>query len=197
MKYLVDDWGHEKLLEKVQEKLTFTLRAIPLSACEPMPIKNRQGHYGIHQQTQEGLNYVGIVTPVGKMLPDQMRQIAKLADRYGMSDIRLTAWQNLIIPHIKDVDVSSFLADLSQTGFSHTTTNVSGGLVACTGSKGCKFAAAETKGKADGHRADFNATLDVIEKAFNDQKQRLDAEDSIDLEVQLDVLRKQMEREGL
>ena len=48
-----------------------------------------------------------------------------------------------------------------------------------------------------GHRADFNATLDVIEKAFNDQKQRLDAEDSIDLEVQLDVLRKQMEREGL
>ena len=60
-----------------------------------------------------------------------------------------------------------------------------------------QFAAAETKGKADGHRADFNATLDVIEKAFNDQKQRLDAEDSIDLEVQLDVLRKQMEREGL
>jgi hypothetical protein len=60
-----------------------------------------------------------------------------------------------------------------------------------------QFATAEAKGKADGHRADFNATLDVIEKAFNDQKQRLDAEDSIDLEVQLDVLRKQMEREGL
>lgn len=60
-----------------------------------------------------------------------------------------------------------------------------------------QFVAAESKGKADAHRTDFNATLDVIEKAFDDQKQRLDAEDSIDLEVQLDVLRKQMEREGL
>lgn len=59
------------------------------------------------------------------------------------------------------------------------------------------FAAAEAKGKAEAHRSDFNATLDVIEKSFADQKQRLDAEDSIDLEVQLDVLRKQMEREGL
>ena len=59
------------------------------------------------------------------------------------------------------------------------------------------FAAAEAKGSAEPHRADFNATLDVIEKAFHEQQQRLDAEDSIDLEVQLDVLRKQMEREGL
>ena len=60
-----------------------------------------------------------------------------------------------------------------------------------------QFAEAEARGKADAHRTDFNATLDVIETAFHDQKQRLDAEDSIDLEVQLDVLRKQMEREGL
>lgn len=60
-----------------------------------------------------------------------------------------------------------------------------------------QFVEAETKGKAQAHRSDFNATLDVIEKSFEDQKQRLDAEDSIDLEVQLDVLRKQMEREGL
>jgi ferredoxin-nitrite reductase len=113
-----------------------------------MPIKNRQGHYGIHQQAQEGLNYIGVVTPVGRMLPDQMRQIAKLADRYGESDIRLTAWQNIIIPHIKDEDVDAFVVDLSKTGFSHTTTNVSGGLVACTGSSGCKFAAADTKAQA-------------------------------------------------
>ncbi|MAV47796.1 MAG: hypothetical protein CBC49_006725 [Alphaproteobacteria bacterium TMED89] len=60
-----------------------------------------------------------------------------------------------------------------------------------------QFATAEATGRAEAHRADFNATLDVIEKAFDEQKQRLDAEDSIDLEVQLDVLRKQMEREGL
>ncbi len=148
LKYLVDDWGHEKLLEKVQEKLAFPLSYQSLDVCESMPIKNRSGHYGVHQQSQEGLNYIGIVTPVGKILPEQMHQIAALADKYGKSDVRLTAWQNVIIPHVKDDDVSGFIADLEPTGFKHTTTNVSGGLVACTGNTGCKFAAANTKSQS-------------------------------------------------
>ncbi len=148
LKYLVDEWGQEKLLEKVQEKLTFPLRFVPLEMCETMPTKNRQAHYGIHQQTQEGFNYIGIVTPVGRMLPDQMRKIAKLAERYGTGEIRLTVWQNLLIPFIKDCDIAEFLKDLSETGFSHSATSVSAGLIACTGNTGCKFAAANTKGQA-------------------------------------------------
>ena len=145
MKYIIDDWGHAKYLEKVQEKLAFPLRYVSLDDCEPMPIKDRQGHFGVHQQSQEGLNYVGVVTPVGRMLPDQMRQISDLADKYGKSDIRLTAWQNLIIPHIKDDEVSLVLDGVKEAGYSHTTTNISSGLVACTGNVGCKFAAANTK----------------------------------------------------
>ena len=128
MKYIIDDWGHAKYLEKVQEKLAFPLRHVSLDDCEPMPIKDRQGHFGVHQQSQEGLNYVGVVTPVGRMLPDQMRQISDLADKYGKSDIRLTAWQNLIIPHIKDDEVSLVLDGVKEAGYSHTTTNISSGL---------------------------------------------------------------------
>ncbi|MEM1227676.1 MAG: NirA family protein [Planctomycetota bacterium] len=148
LKYLVDDWGHETLLEKVQEKLAFPLRFAPLDQCGPLPTKDRQAHFGIHSQKQPGLNYVGIVTPVGRMLPDQMRKIAKLADRYGEGDIRLTAWQNIIVPYISDDDLPAFLEGLEETGFSHSTTSVGGGLVACTGNRGCKFAAADTKGHA-------------------------------------------------
>ncbi|MEM9366510.1 MAG: NirA family protein [Planctomycetota bacterium] len=148
LKYLVDDWGHEKLLAAVQEKLSFDLRFVELAKCAPMPTKDRQAHYGVHSQRQAGLNYVGIVTPVGRMLPDQMRKVAKLADRYGEGDIRLTAWQNLIVPHIADDDLDLFLEELKETGFRHTGTSVEGGLVACTGNRGCKFAAADTKGHA-------------------------------------------------
>ena len=146
LKYLVDDWGFEKLLEKVQEKLSFDLRYAALDDCEPMPIKDRQGHFGVKPQKQEGLNYVGIVTPVGRLLPDQMHRIAKLSERYGEGDIRLTAWQNVIIPHVEDADVPELLEELKKIGLSHSATNVSGGLIACTGSRGCKFAATDTKG---------------------------------------------------
>ena len=145
MKYIIDDWGHEKYLEKVQEKLAFPLRYVVLENCESLPIKDRQGHFGVHQQSQAGYNYIGVVTPVGRMSPEQMRQMCDLADQYGQSDIRLTAWQNLLIPFIKDEDVSTVLDGIKDSGFSHTTTNISGGLVACTGNVGCKFAAANTK----------------------------------------------------
>ncbi|MFC5049516.1 NirA family protein [Rubritalea spongiae] len=145
MKYLIDDWGHGKFLEHVQEKLAFDLRFVPLENCEPMPKKNRQGHFGIHPQKQQGLSYVGVVTPVGRMLPEQMHQLAALTNRFGSGNMRLTAWQNLIIPDIRNEDIPSFIAQLKIIGFNHTTSNVAGGLVACTGNVGCKFAAANTK----------------------------------------------------
>ena len=34
LKYLVDDWGVEKLLEEAQKKLTFDLHYYDLSKCE-------------------------------------------------------------------------------------------------------------------------------------------------------------------
>ncbi len=148
MKYIIDDWGHAKYLEKVQEKLAFSLRYVPLDDCEPVPAKDKKGHFGVHQQSQEGLNYIGVVTPVGRVLPEQMRQMSALADKFGKADIRLTTWHNFIIPHVKDEDVSAVLEGVKESGLSHTTTNVSSGLVACTGSVGCKFAAANTKANA-------------------------------------------------
>lgn len=148
LKYLVDAWGVDKLLEKTQEKLKFPLRYLPLDQCEPAPTKLRQAHYGIHPQKEPGMNFVGAVIPVGRMSPQQMVAIANLSERYAQGDIRLTVWQNLIIPHIPDAHLEAVKKELIKIGFHYTTTAVSGGLVACTGNTGCKFAAANTKGQA-------------------------------------------------
>lgn len=148
LKYIIDDWGVEKFLEKVEEKLGYTLRRLPLENCMPEPKKDRQGHYGVHPQKEAGLNYVGIVIPVGRMLPAQMKAVADLADQYGKGDLRLTAWQNIIIPHVRDEDVEAMKKAIVEIGFNYTASSVSGGLVACTGSTGCKFAAANTKGQS-------------------------------------------------
>ncbi len=147
-KYLVDDWGVEKVLSAVQEKLAFPLRYLPLENCEPEPIKGRQAHYGVHPQKETGMNYIGLVIPVGRMKPEQMKAIADLADQYGKGDIRLTIWQNLLIPHIADRDVKAVTKAIEEIGFKTDSTSISGGLIACTGSTGCKFAAANTKAQS-------------------------------------------------
>ena len=73
------------------------LDRIPPDALLPRPAFNRHAHIGVHPQRQPGLNWIGIVLPVGKLTADQMRGVARLAGELGDGDIRLTVWQNLLI----------------------------------------------------------------------------------------------------
>ena len=148
LKYLVDDWGVEKFLEETCKKLAFEPGSLPLEACEPRANPVKHGHVGVYNEKTAGLNYIGVVVPVGRMLPDQMKAIAALAERYGRGEVRLTAWQNLLIPGIKDADLEAVKAAIRDIGFNYSSTAVSGGLIACTGRVGCKYAAADTKGHA-------------------------------------------------
>ena len=148
LKYLIDDWGIEKFLEKTQEKLAFPLRRLPLDQCIPRKSPDQKGHLGSHPQKQPDLCYVGVLTPVGRVLPDQFRKIADLADRYGKGEIRLTVWQNLIVPHIHKDQVAAFTEEIKKIGFATEAHPLQTGLVACTGNTGCKFAAANTKGQS-------------------------------------------------
>ena len=109
---MVDDWGFEKFLEKTQEKLAFEMGRLPLEDCEPRKEILRHGYLGVYKQKQEGLNYIGIVVPVGYLTPEQMKGIAHIARRYGQGDIRMTVWQNVIIPHIADADLETVKAEI-------------------------------------------------------------------------------------
>ncbi|HVJ44786.1 MAG TPA: NirA family protein [Luteolibacter sp.] len=147
LKYLVDDWGIEKTLNEVSKKLAFPLRFFPLDDCEPSLPKSKHGHLGIHPQT-DGKNYLGVLTPVGRITVPQMMALADIADQYGRGEIRLTVWQNLIIPGIPDDKLEAATAAVLATGFDYRNNTITGGLIACTGSRGCKYAAADTKGNA-------------------------------------------------
>jgi ferredoxin-nitrite reductase len=147
LKYLVDAWGVEKLLEETAKKLTFPLRPFPLAACEASLPKSKHGHLGIHQQS-DGKHYIGVLTPVGRLSVSQMQALADIADQFGRSEIRLTVWQNLIIPGIAEENLQAAITAIQAAGLDHRNNTLTGGLIACTGSRGCKFAAADTKGQA-------------------------------------------------
>ena len=147
LKYLVDDWGIPKMLDETARKLAFPLRYLPLEICDTIVPKAKHGHLGIHPQT-DGKNYLGVLTPVGRMSCEQMHQIAAIADQYGRGEIRLTVWQNLIIPGIADENLELATAAVLAAGFDYRPATITGGIIACTGSRGCKYAAADTKGNA-------------------------------------------------
>ncbi len=148
LKYVIDRLGIPKYLELVQAKLDFPLVHLPLTDCKPRPAAVPHGHIGVHRQRQPGLNYVGVVVPVGRLSVPQMRGLADLSCEHGSGEVRLTPWQNLIIPNVPDAAVETVKGKLIEMGLHYTTTAIAGGLVACTGNQGCKWAASNTKGQA-------------------------------------------------
>ncbi len=147
LKYLVDDWGIPRLLQETEKKLTFPLTFTPVSSCSVPSPKTKHGHLGIHTQS-DGLNYIGVQIPVGRLTCQQMHNIADIADRYGRGDLRLTVWQNLIIPGVSGENLEAATAAIIAAGLDYRPAAITGGLIACTGSRGCKYAAADTKGNA-------------------------------------------------
>jgi ferredoxin-nitrite reductase len=162
LKYLIDQWGVAKFVEETQKRLAFPLRRFPVERCQPRHPPLRHGHIGVYKQAQRGYNYVGVVVPVGRMQAKQMRRLAEMAAHYGSSELRLTPWQNLLLPNIPDGFVETVKRSLVRLGFHYEASAITGGLVACTGNTGCKWAATNTKGQAValGRYLDKRVTLD-------------------------------------
>jgi ferredoxin-nitrite reductase len=145
LKYVLDAWGMEKFMAEVERELGRPLPRHPLSSCRPRGPVLKHGHIGVHPQRQLGLNYLGVVLPVGRMTAAEIRGLAQIAERYGSATIRLTVWQNLLISDIADDAVAAARAEIAALGLDTSASAVRGALVACTGNTGCKFSATDTK----------------------------------------------------
>lgn len=164
LKYVLDEHGFEWMCERIQEKLDSFGRGVKLIPLPhkfdaPRPPINRQGHIGVHSQSQAGLNYIGVALKLGHLTPEQMRGLGKIAQRYGRNDVRLTVWQNVLIPHIKDEDVDTAVADIEALGLTVSATAFAAGAVSCTGKWACKLANAYTK-------QDTTAIVDHLQARF-------------------------------
>ena len=148
MKYLVDRWGVERFLEETEKRLSFPLLRVSEAQCEPRGAIDRAGHIGVHPQKQAGLHYVGISVPVGRLPVQQMRALADIADHCGSGELRLTVWQNLLIPNIPEEKLQAALEQIRAAGLDYEAGTVLRGTVACTGNQGCRYAAADTKSHA-------------------------------------------------
>jgi len=145
LKYVLDGMGVDKFMTMVEERLGRKLVRAPAEAIAPRPAFDRMAHIGVHKQKQEGLNWIGVVLPLGKLTGGQMRGLAKIAQDLGDGEIRLTVWQNLLIPGVGDENVALASAAIEKLGLAVKASQIRAGLIACTGNAGCKFAASDTK----------------------------------------------------
>ena len=142
--FLIEDRGVVWLRDQLERRTGREL----LPAGVDQRNKTHSDHVGIYRQKQPGLNYAGLLVPVGRITTSQMRGMANLAERYGNGEIRLTTGQNVVLPGIPDSRLGDFEKEPLLKELPVNPSPVMRGLVSCTGNDYCHLAQIETKGWA-------------------------------------------------
>ncbi|NCR89757.1 MAG: ferredoxin--nitrite reductase [Microcystis aeruginosa G13-10] len=156
--WLIDEWGIEEFRTRVANHLGYPLA----TAAEKDAIDwEKRDHLGVFPQKQEGLSYIGLCIPVGRLFADDMLDLARIAEVYGSGELRLTVEQNVIIPNIAAENVATLLTEPLLAKFTPNPTPLQRALVSCTGAQFCNFALIETKNKAVDLIRQLDAELNI------------------------------------
>ncbi len=142
LKFLVADWGAEKVREKVVEYLGYDPKR---GVRDIEPLNVYRDHVGIHAQKQEGLSWIGLTILTGRVSDAQLDALADISDNFGSGEIRNSHMQNILLPDIKNEHLEAAKSALTAAGFVWEGSSVRRGAIACTGSEFCNLAITETK----------------------------------------------------
>jgi ferredoxin-nitrite reductase len=155
---ILNNLGIERFLQEVEHHLPYPLRRFSAKwsdtetkeGCRDIAsnVSVRYQHIGVHSQRQKRLSYIGVVVPVGRLDTWQMRELADVAETYASGTLRLTPWQNLLIPDIPQQWIPNIQSKIKNLGLHWCATNIRSALVACTGNTGCASSATDTKSHA-------------------------------------------------
>jgi ferredoxin-nitrite reductase len=142
--FLVEKWGIPRLRAELTSRMGYELAF----RGRDMRSGHRADHIGLTSQKQAGLVAVGLCVPTGRVDPEQLEELARLADKYGNGAIRLTTGQNAIIPNVPADRAAKLLNEALLKRLSPHPSPFMRGLVACVGTDYCNLALIETKTRA-------------------------------------------------
>ena len=145
IKFLVDRFGADGFEAKYREELERTRAAL---GSRPYP--KGQWHGGksadipgpgaprkLFKQKQMGLNVYPISVPLGQLDAEQLRGVAALMEDFGLSDVRTTQDQNLMLMSVPESLFSLLITRLDNLNL-HVP-QIGDDVVACPGTSTCRL----------------------------------------------------------
>ncbi|MEF8869560.1 MAG: ferredoxin--nitrite reductase, partial [Haloarculaceae archaeon] len=152
IKFLVDEWGPEKLRRVLQEEyVDYDLPTAGEDLRDQYDYNagraDARGDYVGLTEQHDGRYAVGLSVLVGRMGAEDVLELADLAERYGSGMIGITQRQNLVVADIAEADLDSFLDEPLLETYSPDPNPFMRGSVACTGTEYCSLSIVETKNR--------------------------------------------------
>ncbi len=144
LKWLLREWGIERFREVVEAQYGRPLAR----AGHSLTTRHGGDHIGVTPQRNPNLRTVGCLVPVGRITGDDLIAFARVARRYGNSELRLTVQQNILIPNVPSGRLDALLAEPLLQTYSPTPSAFIRAMVSCTGNDFCAFALIDSKGEA-------------------------------------------------
>jgi ferredoxin-nitrite reductase len=144
LSFLIEEWGMDRFRDEVEQRLGYRLSP----AGEDMRLDTTVDHVGVYRQKQPGLNYVGLLVPVGRATGTQLVELAALVEKHSAGEVRFTVGQNVIVTGVPDEALDAFLQEPLLQVLSYRPSAAARGTVSCTGKDYCSLALIETKGLA-------------------------------------------------
>ncbi|WP_135665225.1 nitrite/sulfite reductase [Halorhabdus rudnickae] len=152
IKFLVDEWGTEKIRSVLQEDFVdIDLHSAGEDLREEYTYNTgtqdgHNDHVGVHEQV-DGNYYVGLNVLVGRMGAEDVLELADLADEYGSGEVRLTQRQNIILTDVPEDNLDPLLDEPLLEDYSPDPSPFMRGSIACTGTEFCSLSIVETKNR--------------------------------------------------
>lgn len=167
LKFLIEAWGIEKFTAEFN-KVFAGKRALPenrefripgANDCEPGPTRIAQAWTrllsrtaplpdGCFAQRQKGYVRVALDITLGEIRPDQLREVAEMARRYGNKEVRFTKDQDIEFHWIQARHVDRMARELKAAGLVLKGKKTNLRVTACVGTEFCIYAATNSQGAA-------------------------------------------------
>lgn len=145
IKFLVDRFGPEGFIEKYREELARVRAALAhgehpageWQAGQDSEIPGPGAPRAVFAQKQPGLYVFPVAVPLGQLTAPQLRGLASLLERLGLSDVRTTQDQNLMVLGVPQSRVGALRAGIVALGLGEP--KAGDNVVACPGTSSCRL----------------------------------------------------------
>ena len=80
----------------------------------------------------------------GDATAEEMEAVAQLADRFSFGEVRVSYHQNLILPHVRQIDLEAVYAALDNLGLARANIGLASDIICCPGGDFCTLANARS-----------------------------------------------------
>lgn len=127
----------------------FVNSALEMPGFSPNGTFKRWLRHSVTRQKQEGFCVVTVFVPKGDLTADQAIALADVSDRYGKGLLRTTISQNLLIPWVEEVQLSSLYQALEKIGLGEPYAHTLADVVSCPAASTCRLGVTRAKNLAD------------------------------------------------